>query len=93
MNNLDRFDVVLPSDIYFYDSLHLMKEVKNVSNGNLIRISLNACLDYFFQEEQASPHSAFWGMYVNYILKIDLSIFISILGTRVAKVVAICNVI
>ena len=47
--------------INFFDSLDLMKKVKDVSNGNLTRISLNACLDYFFQEEQASPHSAFSG--------------------------------
>jgi len=62
INNLNRFNVFLPDgpNIFFYDSLLLMKKVKDMSNGNLTRISLNACLDYFFQEEQASPHSAFW---------------------------------
>ena len=64
LNNLDRFNVMLPDgpNIHFFDSLHLMKEVKDVSNGNLTRISLNACLHYFFQEGQATPHSATSGI-------------------------------
>jgi hypothetical protein len=37
-----------------------MKKVRDASNGNLTRISLDACLDYFFQDEQAWPHSAFY---------------------------------
>ena len=59
-NNLDRFNVFLPDgpNIHFYDSLHLMREVKDAVNGNLTRLSLSACLDYFFGEKQASPHYA-----------------------------------
>jgi len=62
LNNMRKFNVAWPNGQYinFFDSLDLMKKVKDVSNGNLTKISLNACLDYFFQEEQASPHTAFW---------------------------------
>ena len=86
LNNMRKFNVAWPNGQYinFFDSLDLMKKVKDVSNGNLTKISLNACLDYFFQEEQASPHTAFWGKCVNYILKIDLPIFI--LGSTQVKI-------
>jgi len=65
LNNLDRFDVYLPNGpkIHFFDSLSLMHEVKR-SNANgkpgtpKNHPSLDACLEYFFNEKQASPHDA-----------------------------------
>ena len=81
---MKKFNVAWPNGRYinFFDSLDLMKKVKDMSNGNLTKISLNACLDYFFQEEQASPHSAFWGTWIIFWkLTCQFSIFIFILGS------------
>ena len=62
LNNLDRFNVYLPNGpkVHFFDSIHLMQELKNV-NGQLARLSLDACLNYFFNEKQGSPHDALTG--------------------------------
>ena len=57
-NNLDRFGVQLPNEIYHFDSLHLMQKVKKESGGRMSGCSLDASLDHFFNEQQSVPHSA-----------------------------------
>lgn len=60
VNNFDQYDVDYPNNVLAFDSLKLMKRVKDeVSNGNLRKLKLSACLDYFFDETQGHPHDAF----------------------------------
>ena len=49
----------MANNVLAFDSLKLMKKVKKeVSNGNLRKLNLNACLDYFFGETQGHHHDA-----------------------------------
>lgn len=60
VNNLQQYRVNFPTNVLAFDSMKLMKIVKDeVSNGNLRRLTLNACLDYFFGEAQGQPHDGF----------------------------------
>merc|ERR1712150_34410 len=59
-NNLDKYSLTFPNNVLAFDSLNLMKRVKDEdSDGNLQKLSLSACLDYFFEVEQKYPHCAF----------------------------------
>ena len=57
-NNLVQFNISVPDNLMMFDSIHLMKEVRN-AGANLPRLNLESCLNYFFNENQANPHDAY----------------------------------
>ena len=58
INNLDKYGILFPSNLLMFDALVLMQKVKNASNGNLRKLSLDACLDYFYVVYKYVGHDA-----------------------------------
>jgi len=57
-NNIDKFQTEFPTDLMMFDSIRLMREVRDVGHG-LQRFNLESCLNFFFDEAQSQPHDAY----------------------------------
>lgn len=53
LNNLNKYGILFPSNVLAFDSLVLMREIRNKGKyGNMERLSLDACLEYFYEIDQ-----------------------------------------
>ena len=50
---MNKYGILFPSNVLAFDSLVLMREIRNKGKyGNMERLSLDACLEYFYEIDQ-----------------------------------------